>query len=559
MSANKRFFIFAGYASAFILMMYILLMLIPGESTYVSYEPNLRNHFRLQINGADYPNASSQQWYRIKVTPDDVITLKTRLPEDTPNIARLNFNLLYSAVKVSVDDKEIYSYGIDRRAKNLPLGCGYHMVKLPKNYPGKTLSLEIFPSAHYKISYIIQDISLGNNQNIIVSIVRKNMLTFMTALFLIPFGVLLFVLFFVLFILNIEQIYGLLYLSVFTFTVGLWGLGSLNFIQIFNDHIVQNSYLEYFSFYLIFPSCFFVIADLKQNNRFEKGIRFFKVFFVLFVLTVFFCQIFHIRHYNYFLTFYQLSSLPILMFLVVVLGSDFSSQPAHEKILCTGSIGISFVVSLQIILYNMTKYFDVVISFTQNALLYLNMLIVVSTLLLSYTVRFFNNTANKRELEILEKMAYRDSMTELGNRKLGMLELEKYDRIKQPYCLLLFDLNNLKIANDSYGHARGDKMIQDFSQILQEVFTETGSIHRIGGDEFLVILPQKNRLTVKEYFHQLEQILDRKNRQCTDGILLEAAYGIADSSELESFDYEKVFRKADERMYAQKYRMKNKI
>lgn len=551
--------IFAVYAVAFIVMMFILLILIPGESNYISYAPNLRNHFKLQINGTDYPTVYPDEWYRVKVKADDNITLTTRLPENTPSIARLNFNLLYSAVKVSVDNKEIYSYGIERQAQHQSLGCGYHMVKLPKDYPGKMLSIEIIASGRDNVSHIIQDISLGSNQNIIVSIVRKNMLTFMTALFLIPFGVLLFVLFFVFFILNKEQIYGLLYLSIFTFSVGLWGLGSLNFIQIFNDNIIQNNYIEYFSFYLIFPSCIFVIADLKQNNRFQKGLRLLKLFFVLFVLTTVFCQLFQIRNYNYFLTFHHLSSLPILIFLTIVLGHGFATQPLHEKVLCMGSIGISIVIALQIILYNITKYFYVDIPFTQNALLYMNILIVVGTLLISYSIRFLNNITDKRELEILEKIAYRDSLTGLGNRKLSMIELEKYDRIKQPYHLLLFDLNNLKTANDSYGHARGDKMIQDFSQSLQEIFTESGTIHRIGGDEFLVILPQKERTVIDKLLHQLEHNLELYNRQCRDGILLEAAHGIASSSEFESFDHEKVFRKADERMYAQKYQMKNKI
>ncbi len=58
-----------------------------------------------------------------------------------------------------------------------------------------------------------------------------------------------------------------------------------------------------------------------------------------------------------------------------------------------------------------------------------------------------------------------------------------------PLSIIVADLNGLKITNDTFGHQTGDQIIIQIARILESVFQDDGIIARIGGDEFVILLP----------------------------------------------------------------------
>lgn len=94
--------------------------------------------------------------------------------------------------------------------------------------------------------------------------------------------------------------------------------------------------------------------------------------------------------------------------------------------------------------------------------------------------------------ETLEKIARRDPLTGLSNRR----DLDECadrmfnDRTTRTVTALSIDINGLKQVNDSYGHARGDLLIQSVGQALQDAFGDLSAacIARVGGDEFTVVV-----------------------------------------------------------------------
>ncbi|GEM_PF-1593815 len=102
-------------------------------------------------------------------------------------------------------------------------------------------------------------------------------------------------------------------------------------------------------------------------------------------------------------------------------------------------------------------------------------------------------TDQKRTQETLERLALFDSLTGLPNRLLF------HDRLKQALLeagryrwqvgVLLLDMNEFKMVNDSYGHPVGDLLLQQVALRLQETLRESDTVARLGGDEFAVILP----------------------------------------------------------------------
>jgi diguanylate cyclase (GGDEF)-like protein len=95
--------------------------------------------------------------------------------------------------------------------------------------------------------------------------------------------------------------------------------------------------------------------------------------------------------------------------------------------------------------------------------------------------------------EAFERLAQVDSLTGLANRRVAeerlALEAARSRRYGQPLTLISFDLNNFKHINDTYGHPVGDQVLKQFAQRLQSAVRKTDIAARMGGDEFLVLLP----------------------------------------------------------------------
>lgn len=96
----------------------------------------------------------------------------------------------------------------------------------------------------------------------------------------------------------------------------------------------------------------------------------------------------------------------------------------------------------------------------------------------------------------MESYATRDPLTDLFNRRmfweLFNAEVGRAKRHEYSFALLVIDLDNFKLVNDGYGHAMGDRYLQEFARIAHLVLRPEDVFARFGGDEFAVILPEVN-------------------------------------------------------------------
>ena len=95
-------------------------------------------------------------------------------------------------------------------------------------------------------------------------------------------------------------------------------------------------------------------------------------------------------------------------------------------------------------------------------------------------------------IEELNKIAFKDSLTHLKNRRSFFEEGKNYmsiaRRVKQPMSLLMVDLDYFKSINDTYGHMIGDRVLIDFAEKMSHQLRESDLFARIGGEEFTIIL-----------------------------------------------------------------------
>ncbi|WP_064094045.1 sensor domain-containing protein [Rossellomorea aquimaris] len=108
-------------------------------------------------------------------------------------------------------------------------------------------------------------------------------------------------------------------------------------------------------------------------------------------------------------------------------------------------------------------------------------------------------TERKKAEKTIHHMAYYDSLTDIPNRNMFKKYLnETLDTSSdQPFAILFLDLDRFKVINDTKGHSTGDIILKKVAIRLKQVVQEEGVVFRQGGDEFILILPNMNRKSVK--------------------------------------------------------------
>ncbi len=158
-------------------------------------------------------------------------------------------------------------------------------------------------------------------------------------------------------------------------------------------------------------------------------------------------------------------------------------------------------------------------------------------------------TARKLAEENLEFISYHDQLTGLLNRSwfdIANKDLEKAEQL--PLSLIMGDLNGLKLINDTYGHAMGDRFLQRAADIIRHACRKDDFIVRWGGDEFVVLLPQT------EYARAV-QIIDKIVQECRqvqfENLPVSIALGIA-TKQIPEDNLAEVLKVAEDAMYRQK-------
>ena len=98
-------------------------------------------------------------------------------------------------------------------------------------------------------------------------------------------------------------------------------------------------------------------------------------------------------------------------------------------------------------------------------------------------------TAQRCYEEYLHKAAYFDMLTGLPNRRMLFERLDVVHSSQTPYAMLLIDLNDFKVVNDTLGHKIGDELLAGMGERIRSVVKDSATVARLGGDEFAVLLP----------------------------------------------------------------------
>ncbi|HWP51731.1 MAG TPA: GGDEF domain-containing protein [Clostridia bacterium] len=158
----------------------------------------------------------------------------------------------------------------------------------------------------------------------------------------------------------------------------------------------------------------------------------------------------------------------------------------------------------------------------------------------------------KSRLHTLELAAYRDQLTGCENRRAFDQKLETYRKADNccnisGLAMAMFDSNNLKIVNDTYGHARGDRLIIDTASALRRYLGKFGTVYRIGGDEFVVVCDNTDRCALGVALESFDREVNARGEADID-----VSWGVAYYKPEIDPDPDSVLMRAEHRMYEYK-------
>ncbi|MHB8532806.1 MAG: GGDEF domain-containing protein [Solirubrobacteraceae bacterium] len=130
-------------------------------------------------------------------------------------------------------------------------------------------------------------------------------------------------------------------------------------------------------------------------------------------------------------------------------------------------------------------------------------------------------------------------------------------RTGQPVGLIVADLDHFKGVNDSHGHATGDAVLQDVAYVLRKQLRAFDLAYRIGGEEFLVLVPGADLSQAAEMAEKLRRGVEADT--VGGGLRVTMSFGVAASPEGGAFDYEQVCAEADVALYEAKRAGRNRV
>ena len=459
-------------------------------------------------------------------------------------------------VNVYLDDKLISFMSENGHYDNLASFSSYSYVLFSEADIGKTLHLEIFKTP-VSIGYCIDNFSFGEPENVMY-IAHSNDTSVIVAAFLVITSGLVFLVMGIITKKVYKRSIGLIFLGLFSLFIGLWfladtmwlfnAIGNVNIIEtlayVFLSAAVPCLLMYIYNFFNIYHKKFYCILTAVG----------FGLFGILLLLEL--TNLLSYGYTVYFLHAYILTAGVAIFVEMITYLSNINGNKGETRVF---NIGVLF--------FCLFSLFDIGRFYQGNEgdsslMTRFGMFILIVTSVASISSDAVNLLKLAVEAGKIGKIAYTDANTGLGNPAAFKEKFTQLDRTKGNYNyigIIQFDVNNLKIINDSLGHESGDLLIKTAADMIEKSFGKIGSCYRVGGDEFVAITTYSHApLACEEAIVKFESAISQFNNAPNKPFELRVAYGIAyyQNDDYKYQSLKEVHKLADERMYNHKRELK---
>ncbi len=482
------------------------------------------------------------------------IILRKELPENVNSAEFIGYYTSHQLSEVYVDGKKVYERKVPRGVRSKTPGNCWNFVQLWKGYGGKELEL------HIRNSYLSSGMKMpifyyGSQSAIVLGQIKSRFVSLVISFIMFTMGLVLVSLWFAVG----KKMYfhkGVPWLGLFSMYFAVWSaLESKVPVLMFGKPLLFSMATFVSLKLMLLP--FICFIRTIYNRKGSKLLDVFAVTCVAELAVCIFVQFMGWADFRETLWITHVLGLGAVA-AVLVMGACILLREKQTPGKRDGKFWInvfcvcviSFCVVMDAINYYFGFYGDVAFFSRIGYLIYI---FILSKQFLDESIKLIQ--AGRHAEEILEEAGL-DGLTYLKNRRSFESDLYEIPQVKYPqFGVVMFDLNNLKLVNDRYGHGVGDCYIINGSEIIRDVFGDMGEIYRIGGDEFCLIsdsiteeVYEKNRKMMSDWIGSLQGAYVKDAMQI--------ASGFAKYNRSKDLNLQDTIRRADERMYRCKRKQK---
>ncbi len=507
----------------------------------------------------DQPNDKLIKYVLPKMSVGDEITLSYKLNKYDIKNPKIVFDTWHCITEVYLHNQKLYSWGEQLYENNHMLGNKRHFIELPDLYEGKVLSIKLKATENdaMKQFYSVLVTEFGNNLNFWFN--RSLALT-LSALLIIIIGLIIFV-FSYLMLFKTNKFLSAIMLGITFQLMGIYFLCRSNIIQlIIPDPLIYNQ-IEFLSLYMLPLPLISYTYNVTEKPKSKKAVKCYYLYLLTYIIGMLFIIYLHNNtniHYTKFLFIYYFITLISYIISIIFLNKEDKNKLDIKLTIL--AIKVFFIGSLLSLLAFHTKGIPSINHMFKLWLIYDHILSISSfIMLILFFIGFYHTIRNmfllKFENEKLHYVAYHDALTMLQNKRSFNKHMTKLNEDNNKYyALIVIDINNLKITNDTLGHNVGDKIIIGLATTLLKIPEHIGSPYRIGGDEFTIIV--YNSEHIDEIINQINDNLHLYNENNKD-IQISISIGTSSKVNNPNIDSFELLSLADRDMYEQKQRIKS--
>lgn len=457
--------------------------------------------------------------------------------------------------RVLIDGQLIYEPSVyESPLYNESPGNIWNIVPITHDYSRKQLEIQI--GMVYDTNTLTFDtLFFGNSTDFVLDYLKRYQWALAVSLVMMIVGIFFMIYDFLPTHGKIKKNHSILWIGLFAFLVGIWSLLETNLLQ-FWVHDVRMLQLvnNMTTLTLGMPILLYLNSEYEIfKYRIMRILAYINVGYLLLCFALHYSGILSIHH--------TLNGGHILMMLsdvVLLIWAIYTMKKYKKENKPILSCSLQLIGIFSMWVFGIAEYTIVVQEdrIDRAGLLRIGMLLLCIFLAISSQIETSKVIERGLKYNIVKELAYSDGLTGVGNRTSYLEQLEQYTS-NDTIGIVFLDINNLKIVNDTLGHESGDELIIASANIIQDSFGQFGNIYRIGGDEFCVLMKDKDPKTkYKLGLETFEQLINEANKTKQYPYVIQIAHGFSICESATRKKIEEAVSKADSKMYKNKKEQK---
>lgn len=466
--------------------------------------------------------------------------------EISPEVGNiLTFYSVHHNIKVYIDGEQVYQYPIIN-TNPFASSSGYCWNSMP--LPNDTNNLLIEITSPYQSNLTnVPTFYVGNTISIAAFIATKSIVPFLLCIIMFVIGICM-IFFYCYMSIKATVSDKILYLGLFASMLAIYSANECSIVALILKNNIISSYISFLVLMLLpLPFALFV------KNYYDDTSKIWNFFCYLDIIQIVGCillQLFKIKDLRETLNITHIMIGIIFMIIlfqsIKLLKHGIQSNTVKIHLACILICATTLIID--VFGYYIGKWDNN--TFGRIGFLSYIIILGISSLRETSSLLKMGQKAN-----IYQHLAYNDQMTGMYNRTYFNIAFDKISKSPNDVAVIDFDLNNLKYTNDTYGHSVGDTYIIKCANIIDSIFSKIGTCYRVGGDEFVALIPDSSNVNLTAYLLRLDETVEKYNSENKD-LYMQISYGCTVFSPDIDKTLEDTYNRADKLMYRNKHQNK---